>query len=74
MKYDLATLRESVHLPQMDLAKKLGVCVAKCRQMERANDPRVLTAIIESIDSPFNPRTVTLREAYDWAKKEARKA
>lgn len=74
MKYDLATLRESVHLPQIDLAKKLGVCVAKCRQMERANDPLVLTAIIESIESPLNPRTVTLRDAYEWAKKEGGKS
>lgn len=69
--YDLSTLRESVHLPQTTLAAKLGVCVAKCRQMERSNDPRVLTAIIQSISQPDNERTITLREAYEWVKEQA---
>jgi predicted transcriptional regulator len=66
LKYDLKTLREASHLSQTWLAKKLGVCVAKCRQMERAGDPRVLTAILESMLECDDERTITLREAYHY--------
>lgn len=64
--YDLKTLREAAHVSQPWLAKKLGVCIAKCRQMERAGDPRVLTALIQSMKDCDDERTITLREAYQF--------
>lgn len=64
--YDLKTLREAAHVSQPWLANKLGVCIAKCRQMERADDPRVLTALIQSMKECDDERTITLREAYQF--------
>jgi transcriptional regulator with XRE-family HTH domain len=63
-KFKLATLRQAAHLSQPYLAQKIGVCVSRLRQMENAGDPRVLTAILQTMLDCDDEKTLTLREAY----------
>ncbi len=62
--YDLTTLREAAFLTQKYLATKLKIGVSTCRKWERSGDPRLIRAIIDSIEECDCDRSKLLRKVH----------